>query len=72
MINYFSIFIGNTSVGPKIKEMWEQEKEHRYKFEQLIKERRARPSLLFPLWHCAGYMLGAGNYNLKNNIEMKK
>lgn len=57
-INCF--YIGNTSVGPNIKKMWEQEKEHRNKFEQLINERRARPSLLFPLWNCAGFMLGAG------------
>lgn len=48
-------------MGPKIKEMWEQEKVHRQKFEELITARRARPSLLFPLWHCAGYVLGAGN-----------
>lgn len=44
--------------------MWEQEKVHRNKFEELIQQRRVRPSLLFPLWHCAGYILGAG----KNNI----
>ncbi|XP_015363109.1 PREDICTED: 5-demethoxyubiquinone hydroxylase, mitochondrial isoform X2 [Diuraphis noxia] len=52
--------LGNSSVGPKIKEMWEQEKAHRYKFEQLINQNRVRPSLLFPLWYCAGYVLGAG------------
>jgi len=56
------ILLGNSSVGPKIKHMWEQEKVHRYKFEQLINERRVRPSFLFPLWHCAGYVLGAGEY----------
>lgn len=46
--------------------MWEQEKVHRLKFEQLIRQRRARPSLLFPLWHCAGYILGAGKSYSKN------
>lgn len=40
--------------------MWEQEKVHRHKFEELIQQRRVRPSLLFPLWHTAGYILGAG------------
>lgn len=60
MIINFYFILGNSEVGPKIKEMWEQEKIHRSKFEQLIRERRARPSLLFPLWHCAGYVLGAG------------
>lgn len=51
-------------MGPKIKEMWEQEKEHRRAFEELINQRRARPSLLYPLWHCAGYVLGAGRIYL--------
>lgn len=58
----FVFFIGNSSVGPKIKHMWEQEKIHRSKFEQLINRHRVRPSFLFPLWHCAGYVLGAGKY----------
>jgi len=70
VLNYLIIFnhfliLGNSSVGPKIKEMWEQEKVHRHKFEQLITQNRVRPSLLFPLWHCAGYVLGAGNYYKK-------
>lgn len=51
--------LGNSNIGPKIKEMWDQEKVHRYKFEELIQQRRVRPSFLFPLWHCAGYVLGA-------------
>jgi len=59
------LFIGNSSVGPKIKHMWEQEKVHRNTFEQLINQRRARPSFLFPLWHCAGYVLGAGKFFMK-------
>ena len=29
-------------------------------FEALIVERRARPSILHPVWHAAGYALGAG------------
>jgi len=67
VFNYFYylfsfLFLGNSSVGPKIKHMWEQEKVHRNKFEQLITQNRVRPSLLFPLWHCAGYVLGAGKY----------
>lgn len=45
--------------------MWEQEKVHRQAFEQIIKERRVRPSLLYPLWHCAGYALGAGKLYLQ-------
>ncbi|KAK9502479.1 hypothetical protein O3M35_011253 [Rhynocoris fuscipes] len=52
--------LGNTSVGPKIKEMWEQEKEHRAKFEELIQKYRVRPTVLLPLWNIAGFALGAG------------
>lgn len=71
--NYFVLYLGNTSVGPKIKEMWEQEKVHRQKFEELITAHRARPSLLYPLWHCAGYVLGAGNfYTCKYKMNFKK
>lgn len=69
--NYFVLFLGNTDVGPKIKEMWEQEKVHRYKFEELITAHRVRPSLLYPLWHCAGYVLGAGNFYILNNKIQK-
>lgn len=41
--------------------MWEQEKYHKAKFEELISTYRVRPSLLNPLWKAAGFALGAGN-----------
>lgn len=40
--------------------MWEQEKKHRSKFEQLIKKHRVRPTAMLPLWNVAGFVLGAG------------
>ena len=46
--------------GPKIREMWEQEKEHLATFNRYIPEYRVRPTALLPLWHVAGYALGAG------------
>ncbi|CAH1390996.1 unnamed protein product [Nezara viridula] len=52
--------LGNTKVGPKIKEMWEQEKHHRNTFENLIQEYRVRPTALLPFWNLAGFALGAG------------
>lgn len=52
---------GNSEYGPKIQEMWEQEKYHKAKFEELISTYRVRPSLLNPLWKAAGFALGAGN-----------
>lgn len=42
-----------------IRHMADQEERHLKTFEQLIAERRVRPTLLHPLWHVAGYALGA-------------
>jgi len=41
--------------------MWDQEKGHRAKFEELIKKYRVRPTVMTPIWNVAGFMLGAGN-----------
>jgi len=49
-------------VGPVIKEMWEQEKHHKAKFEELIVKYRVRPTALTPFWNVAGFVLGAGKY----------
>jgi 3-demethoxyubiquinol 3-hydroxylase len=46
--------------GPTIQHMADQETEHLARFEQLMKERGARPTLLMPLWHVLGYAMGAG------------
>lgn len=53
--------LGRTSVGPLIQHMWEQEKEHRAKFEDLINKYRVRPTALVPIWNVAGFVLGAGS-----------
>ena len=42
-----------------VRHMYEQELEHLKAFERLMVERRARPSALYPLWHVAGFALGA-------------
>jgi len=52
--------LGHTDVGPTLRHMKEQEEEHLAAFETLIRERRGRPTVLHPLWHVAGYALGAG------------
>ncbi|XP_008214835.1 5-demethoxyubiquinone hydroxylase, mitochondrial isoform X2 [Nasonia vitripennis] len=51
--------LGNTSVGPTIQHMWDQEKVHRQKFEELIKKHGVRPTALLPIWNVAGFLLGA-------------
>ena len=45
--------------GPVVQHMLEQEKEHLATFDKLITERRVRPTALMPLWHVAGFALGA-------------
>jgi len=42
-----------------IEEMAAQEKKHLAAFEHLMRERQVRPTVLMPLWHVAGYALGA-------------
>ncbi|MEX1147460.1 MAG: demethoxyubiquinone hydroxylase family protein [Sphingomonadales bacterium] len=44
--------------GP-IRLMEEQERAHLETFDQLINERGVRPTALGPVWHAAGYALGA-------------
>ncbi|XP_017012225.2 5-demethoxyubiquinone hydroxylase, mitochondrial isoform X1 [Drosophila takahashii] len=52
--------LGNGPLGKTIGHMWEQEKEHRRQFEQLIQQHRVRPTIMTPLWNVAGFVLGAG------------
>ncbi len=42
-----------------VASMAEKEREHLQTFERLLPERRVRPSLLLPVWHVAGFALGA-------------
>lgn len=50
--------------------MWDQEKRHRAKFEELIRKYRVRPTVLAPLWSVAGYALGAGSALLGEKAAM--
>ncbi|KAG8432969.1 hypothetical protein GDO86_017294 [Hymenochirus boettgeri] len=52
--------LGRSSVGPIIQHMWNQEKEHLKKFNELIVSHRVRPTVLLPFWNVAGFALGAG------------
>ncbi|EDX17278.1 GD16815 [Drosophila simulans] len=52
--------LGNGPLGKTIGHMWEQEKEHRKQFEQLIQQHRVRPTIMTPIWNVAGFVLGAG------------
>lgn len=52
--------LGNGPMGKTIEHMWEQEKEHRRRFEELVRKHRVRPTIMTPIWHVAGYALGFG------------
>ncbi|MCW5698544.1 MAG: demethoxyubiquinone hydroxylase family protein [Rhodospirillales bacterium] len=51
--------LGRKRPGPAIKRMAVKEREHLATFNALVGERRARPTALQPLWHVAGFALGA-------------
>jgi ubiquinone biosynthesis monooxygenase Coq7 len=53
--------LGHSKAGHVIREMAEQERRHLERFERLVRERRVRPTALSPLWHVAGYALGAAS-----------
>ncbi|CAF3648031.1 unnamed protein product [Rotaria sp. Silwood1] len=62
--------LGRTDVGPTIQHMWDEEKAHLAKFNELIPKYKARPSVLLPLWNVAGYALGAGTALLGKEAAM--
>ena len=56
--------------GPVIAEMHRQEVRHLEAFEDLIGDRRVRPTALQPLWHVAGFALGAATALLGEKAAM--
>ena len=57
-------------VAPVIRRMAEQEQRHLAAFDKLLPERRVRPTALHPLWHAAGYALGAATALLGERAAM--
>ena len=51
--------LGNGPSGETIRHMHEQELRHLETFDALLADRRVRPTVLQPLWHVAGFALGA-------------
>lgn len=54
----------------KIRKMAEQEQRHLDAFEKLVVERRVRPTALSPVWHVAGFALGAATALLGERAAM--
>jgi ubiquinone biosynthesis monooxygenase Coq7 len=48
-----------SSIAKDLEHMAHQEKEHKKIFDALIVKNQVRPTLLSPLWHIAGFALGA-------------
>jgi len=52
--------MGASPAGRQFAEMEAQEAVHLARFDQLLTERRVRPTALAPVWRLAGFALGAG------------
>ena len=51
--------LGRGRHGDTLRHMLAQEVHHRETFAGIVADRRVRPTALLPLWHIAGYALGA-------------
>jgi 3-demethoxyubiquinol 3-hydroxylase len=56
--------------APELREMQAQERQHLDRFVDLISQRRVRPTALLPLWHVAGFALGAATAVLGERAAM--
>lgn len=70
------IYTGQTAVlgkgdkGPMLRHMTEQEQVHLDTFNRLARERGVRPTMMQPLWHVAGWALGAGTAIMGSRAAM--
>jgi ubiquinone biosynthesis monooxygenase Coq7 len=53
-----------------VRAMADQERRHLETFERLLADRRVRPTALMPLWHVAGFALGAATALLGERAAM--
>jgi ubiquinone biosynthesis monooxygenase Coq7 len=62
--------LGHDAGGGAIRRMYDQELEHLDRFEKLMVARRVRPTALQPLWHVAGFALGAATAMMGERAAM--
>jgi 3-demethoxyubiquinol 3-hydroxylase len=62
--------LGRARAATEIRHMAEQEERHLAAFDKLVRERRVRPTALSPLWHVAGFALGAATALLGEKAAM--
>lgn len=62
--------LGKSPIGDELRHMAAQEDVHLAAFNKLLPEHGVRPTALLPLWHIAGYALGAGTALLGEKAAM--
>ena len=62
--------LARTEAGPALRAMAEKEREHLLVFDKMIAERGVRPTAMGPIWHVAGYALGAATALLGERAAM--
>jgi len=62
--------LGRSAAAPIIRRMAEQERRHLAAFDRIVVERHVRPTALSPLWHVAGWALGAATALLGEHAAM--
>ena len=62
--------LGRSPSGPAVRRMYEQELKHLETFDRLLADRQVRPTALQPLWHVAGFALGAATALLGEKAAM--
>ncbi|HET6185134.1 MAG TPA: demethoxyubiquinone hydroxylase family protein [Acetobacteraceae bacterium] len=62
--------LGRRAGAAAIRQMKAQEERHLRAFEELIARRRVRPTALLPVWHLAGFALGAATAALGERAAM--
>lgn len=64
------VVLGKSPCGDILRHMAQQEQEHLDKFSDMMVKRRVRPTALMPLWHVAGFALGAATALLGEKAAM--
>ena len=62
--------LGRSAAAPAIRAMADAEQAHLDAFDELLVERRVRPTALAPVWHVAGFALGAASALLGERAAM--
>ncbi len=62
--------LGRGIHGDTLRHMKSQETVHKETFEKLIASRRVRPTALLPIWHVAGFALGAATAAMGTRAAM--